>query len=130
MTRGQFVRGLIGKPYLRGAAGPDAFDCYGLVDHVWQGQFNRALPTRELAYAAKPSDWRRLQAPADGALVFMVFAGDRHVGVWLDDDGGGVLHAVEPDNWWPGDRRPAVVFETLFALRLRGYMKTRFYLPQ
>lgn len=130
MSRAAFLRSLIGKPYLRGAHGPDAFDCYGLVDCVWRGLFDRALPVREEAMKARPSDWRRLAAPADGALVFMRFAGDRHVGVYLADDGGGVLHAVEPENWRAGDRRPAVVFETLFALRLRGYFHTRFYLPR
>jgi cell wall-associated NlpC family hydrolase len=130
MSRAVFLRGLIGKPYARGSHGPEAFDCYGVVDCVWRQLFNRSLPVREEAMLARPTDWRRLKAPQDGALVFMRFAGDRHVGVYLADDGGGVLHAVEPDGWRPGDRRPAVVFDTLFALRLRGYMQTRFYLPR
>jgi cell wall-associated NlpC family hydrolase len=130
MTRAAFLRSLVGKPYKRGSHGPDSYDCFGLVDCVWRELFARSLPVREEAMHAKPSDWRRLQAPEDGALVFMRFAGDRHVGVWLSDDGGGVLHAVEPDGWKIGDRRASVVFETIFALRLRGYLQTRFYLPR
>lgn len=130
MSRATFLRSLVGLPYRRGAHGPDAVDCYGLVDLVWRELFDRSLPVREDAMRARPADWRRLTEPQDGALVFMRFAGDRHVGVYLDENDGGVLHAVEPEDWRAGDRRPAVVFETVFALRLRGYMQTRFYLPR
>lgn len=44
MSMRQLIMSVLGKPYVLGARGPDAFDCWGLVKHVLQSQDVCALP--------------------------------------------------------------------------------------
>lgn len=128
MTRAALLRSLVGKPYVRGSDGPNDFDCYGLVRLVSRDVFGRTLPGRDTLLALSNPRWRRVAIPVDGALVLMERAGEKHIGIWLGE--GGVLHAVAPPGWTPGDRRPSVVFDALTTLPLRGYSKQRFYIPR
>jgi len=43
-------------------------------------------------------DWRAIPAPVDGALVLMgrTAGAETHVGTWLAEDGGLILHNDEP----------------------------------
>lgn len=80
---------LIGRPYVWGAEGPDAFDCSGLTQYVYQ-EFGIELPRRAISQSrvGDPAG-RRLQR---GDLVFFS-TGSResvvtHVGIY---EGGGIM---------------------------------------
>ena len=73
----------LGKPYQWGAAGPEKFDCSGLVMYVYDN-LGVKLPrvTGEQAYAGVHVDREDLQP---GDLVFFRLSGSRidHVGIYL-----------------------------------------------
>lgn len=91
------LRDLTGQPYRRGARGPDAFDCWGLVLEV-RRRLARPLPPdiasleltrteiRALFHATRPDGWRRVE-PMLGAIVLAEDAA--HAGVLV---GMRVLH--------------------------------------
>lgn len=96
----------IGIPYERGAQGPDRYDCGGLVRQIQQAHFGISMPE---VIAPDYDDGLavvgliRTQAEAQGWSVatgsprhgdIVVVRRPYHVGVWLDVDGGGVLHAI------------------------------------
>lgn len=83
-----FAARLVGRPYVWGAEGPDAFDCSGLTQYVFQ-EFGVDLPRRAVDQSAFGDPTRRLQR---GDLVF--FSSDTrrslvtHVGIY---EGGGTM---------------------------------------
>jgi cell wall-associated NlpC family hydrolase len=91
------LRDLPGQPFRRGARGPDAFDCWGLVLEV-RRRLDLALPPdfasgeltrenlRDLFHAERPAGWRRIE-PALGAIVLANDA--THAGVLVSNR---VLH--------------------------------------
>lgn len=135
MYRADIVNALVGSPYRLGAAGPDAFDCYGLARHVQQALFGRDMPAFSMpgtagrtaiaaAIAAHPERgrWREIDRPADGALVTMARNScGYHLGVWLDEDGGLILHALEA---------VGVVADTVPMLEAVGWRRFRFHCPR
>jgi cell wall-associated NlpC family hydrolase len=79
----------LGKPYVWGATGPDAYDCSGLT----QGAFSasgRQLPRVASAQYAATQRVGSGQAAA-GDLVFWGGANAHHVGIYLGN--GQVVHA-------------------------------------
>jgi cell wall-associated NlpC family hydrolase len=95
----------MGKPYVWGAIGPNAFDCSGLVQFVF-GRTGRAEPrTAQQQYNA--SQHLSAQQVARGDLVFFGAPGAvYHVGIYV---GGGQMidaaHAgtkVRQEKVWPG----------------------------
>ncbi|WP_329130938.1 NlpC/P60 family protein [Streptomyces sp. NBC_01476] len=85
------ARGLVGSPYVWGAAGPHAFDCSGLMVYAYQ-QAGVSLPrtSQEQANAGTrvPLDQAR---PGD----LVIYRGDAsHVGMYVG--GGQVIHAPYP----------------------------------
>jgi hypothetical protein len=84
-----FAASLLGRPYVWGAEGPNAFDCSGLVQYVF-AEFGVDLPRRAIdqSEVGEPSG-RRLHR---GDLLF--FSSDdrrvlvTHVGIY---EGGGVM---------------------------------------
>ncbi|OYP20158.1 hypothetical protein CFC35_15960 [Streptomyces sp. FBKL.4005] len=86
-----FARAQLGKPCVWGAAGPDSYDCAGLVQAAWKSA-GVTLPrtVRELADAGAPV------APADARPGDLVFFHDdaRHVGLCTGD--GMMIHAPRP----------------------------------
>jgi cell wall-associated NlpC family hydrolase len=93
------LRDLVGVPYERGARGPAAFDCWGLVLEVrrrlqlpappdYASAQLAPLDVLALFHAEPPPGWERV-APRDGAIVLALDAG--HAGVFV---AGRVLHAV------------------------------------
>ena len=91
----ELARSRIGAPYVSGAAGPDGFDCSGLVFWVYS-QLGLEVPRstqQQLAWAA-PVEPSELQP---GDLVFFENTssssdGVSHVGIYVG--GGGVVMAV------------------------------------
>lgn len=70
---------LVGRPYRRGATGPDAFDCWGLVRTVSQARHGVDLAPLEVAAATSQA----------GALRAAIRAGG-----WCPVPGAGVAHAA------------------------------------
>lgn len=93
----------IGLPYH-----PSDFNCWHLVQQVQREQFGRELPSftvsgarlHEVAqtfhHAAERQNWHRTDKPGHGCCVLMRRTRyPIHIGVWLEIDGGGVLHNLE-----------------------------------
>jgi hypothetical protein len=75
------------------------------------------------AISAHPerSRWREIDVAADGALVTMArHVQGYHIGVWIDDDDGLIVHALEG---------LGVVASRLIELEAEGWRKFRFHLP-
>jgi cell wall-associated NlpC family hydrolase len=117
----------IGRPWADGARGPDSFDCWGLLRWVQLCHFGLTLPDlpslpderRDLYRAQMDSAaWRVIEQPVHGCGV-LLRGGDRpHVGVYLDLDGGGVLHSQEG---------VGVIFTDRTKLRRVGYPRASWY---
>ena len=65
-----YAQGQIGKPYVYGATGPDAFDCSGLVQAAWAAAGVSIPRTSEAQWAALP----HVSSPQPGDLIF--YTGD------------------------------------------------------
>ena len=99
---------LIGRPYKRGGDGPDAYDCWGMVRHVFRVHHGIEMPPVAVAddsadnvaaikRAAVASGWRPAEGePQADDIVLMRGIDGRHVGVMVAADGAlGLLHAVD-----------------------------------
>lgn len=95
----------IGMPWVAGAEGPQAWDCFSFTRHVQEKHFHCALPRLvfpdydakrqlvELYSATRGSiPWDTVLVPRHGDMV--VIRSPLHTGTWLDIDGGGTLHCV------------------------------------
>ena len=124
-VNGDYIRNLIGRPWIAGARGPEAYDCWGLFLEVQRTQFNRELPEipvdalniKEVlnAFSHHPERqrWQKVKQPTEGDAILMRQSRyPVHIGVWLDIDGGGVLHAVQ---------HAGVVYQMLTALEAHGW---------
>ena len=71
-------------------------------------------------YARKmrSGEWEIADSPAHGDGVLLRDGNDPHVGIYLDLDGGGVLHALEGKG---------VVFTALRDLNFLGFARPTFY---
>lgn len=91
------VKKFVGDPYVYGAAGPNSFDCSGLVQYsLTQLGFKNVPRTSEAQYAWVQHIGKNQLQPGD--LVFGQFPGDNqspgHVGIYIG--GGQVLNAADP----------------------------------
>ena len=122
---------LIGRPWQAGGRGPDAFDCWGMVRFCWREHFGIEVPEIPVdaadlrrvldAFRDHPERrrWRLVAEPREGDAVLMRQSRlPVHVGLWLDVDGGGVLHAA---------RTIGVAFQRPGALDLQGWRIEGFY---
>lgn len=104
----EWVNDYLNKSFEELAYGPEKFDCFGLVWHVNKHQNNTELPrfdsidyqidriNAEINSQALSADWQKVTTPQEFDCVVMRRAGEAyHVGVWLDVDGGKVLHATQ-----------------------------------
>lgn len=133
-TPAHWAARLIGKPYRRGAAGPDAFDCWGLVRYVFAQQHRVALPAVNvgagpcadqamadegaaavLLQAARASGFAPAVAAlqADDVLLMRNADGGRHIGVLISHRGTlKLLHACSGHG---------VRLQALADVRLEGF---------
>lgn len=129
----QYLAAVMGRAYE-----PAGLHCWELVRSCERIVFDRELPPVLVAPERMAElvglmqmrksypGWREVEAPAHGAVVFMTRNGHEasraacHAGVWLDLDGGGVLHTDAPHG---------VVFESLPELKARNWGDLSFYLP-
>lgn len=111
----------VGIPWEQGGTGPHAYNCWNFVRHIQRTHFGRDLPrvevkedrpigfVRQLKRHSERRHWIEVQHPLEGDCVEMG-AGKSvtHIGVWVDENGGGILHCVA----WMG-----VVFSSRFVMR-------------
>lgn len=81
----------LGKPYVFGAEGPDAFDCSGLIQRVWR-QAGVELP-RTSAEQAQAGQQIPLSDIQPGDLV-IYYSERSHIGMYVGD--GKIIHAPHP----------------------------------
>lgn len=120
----------IGTPWSATGVGPGSYHCWAFVRHVQEEQFGRALPgipnpegilsiARDFRDHPERRRWKRVKVPGEGDCVLMRQARyPIHVGVWLDVDGGGVLHCSQ---------EAGVAFQSLSSLALNGWSVEGFY---
>ena len=81
----------LGKPYVYGAAGPDAFDCSGLICYSYG--YARGRTTYAMISSLQASgDWKT--SMDELAVGDLVFPHSGHVGIYLGN--GTYLHAANP----------------------------------
>lgn len=136
-----FVREVIEKPWVAGAQGPDAYDCWGLVRAAQLRLAGRDLPIIN----ADPADLRQVlrlikdhplndvwvEVPKPQHLDVVELASSnhpRHLGVWLALDDGGVLHGCEQYNadGTTNGEKPGITFDGLLSLQVQGWSQFRF----
>jgi hypothetical protein len=97
----------IGAPYRYGGAGPDAFDCSGLVAYAHR-QVGIAVPRTAAEQFAQATPVKRGQL-RPGDLVFFHLSGRKvgHVGIYVGDDrfvhapqSGGRVHIANLEDEW------------------------------
>lgn len=121
----------IGLPWRAGARGPQAYDCWGLFLAIQRAHFGRQLPEipvdatdlRAIAGTFKSHPerqrWAFVTAPSTGdAVLLRQSRYPIHVGIWLEADGGGVLHCV---------KESGVVYQKIPELLLHGWRVEGFY---
>lgn len=99
----------IGRPWRAYASGPDAYDCWGLVQQVLSEMHGCEVPRFETVPVddkrafhdafikeAASGRWVRVPDPQDGCVVMMargrIF---HHVGIFTRLNGGRILHCAE-----------------------------------
>jgi hypothetical protein len=95
----------IGIPWVAGAQGPDAFDCMAFFRYIQEKHFGIEVPSviapdYEDATALvdlmtnhpERQRWIAVNKPEHGSAALV--RRPMHIGVWIDVDGGGVLHCV------------------------------------
>lgn len=122
------VNDIVGTPYGEGSFGPDSFNCWGLLHYVQRHYFYRILPVVPIGNAdecaaifgenVRAGSWERLAKPEHGCGALMREGVEPHVGVYLDCDGGGILHSV---------RGAGVIWTPAHLLQKAGYGKTSYY---
>lgn len=121
----------IGRPWVNGGQGPDSFDCWGFFRFIQREKFGIDVPmididadhTRAVLSAFSSHDelkmWHPVTMPGEGDAVLMRHSKyPSHIGLYIDVDGGGVLHCV---------RGEGIVFSNLTALKLTGWARLEFY---
>lgn len=98
----------MGKPWVSGAQGPEAYDCWGLVRAVQREQYGLNLPIVQIdatdtsaikaAFHHHPEfvHWEQVQDPQEGDCVITKSSPDHaeHIGVWINVGSGRVLQCV------------------------------------
>lgn len=136
-NREEFLDDLIGRPWIRNARGPEAYDCYYLTAHVQKEVFGRDFPTLEIpndpsfkwiarAIQAQQealfNEWKEVEQAklSDGALVLMGSSHRvAHLGTYFSAERA-ILHVDRPDG---------VMFQEIVTLHQYGWHNMRFYQP-
>lgn len=116
----------IGEPWVAGE-----HDCWAFFRRVQADRFGRAVPAidvnahslmacaRAVADNPERANWLPVSSPVEGDAVLMAHSRyPSHVGLWVDVDGGGVLHCVEG---------AGVIFQTIKNLKACGWGHVEFY---
>ena len=83
----------IGKAWAAGGRGPMAYDCFGLISAIYSDVFGIDI--------LNPSDitetFQSVESPSSMCIVGMRTISASHVGLWMESDRGGILHAIHPN---------------------------------
>lgn len=123
------VASYVGMPYSEtDPFGPDSFNCWGLMRWIQLYEFGRELPTITIgdidATVKAHSDsletgvYRLVDSPMHGDCVLLRGGNNPHVGVWLEIDGGGVIHS---------QTSIGVIWTPLHRLNQLGYSRRVYY---
>lgn len=116
-------------PYEAGAQGPGSYDCMGFFRMIQRDHFGIAVPPvlveessdirviRDLFNRGEYGVWHAQKKPVHGDMV--IVSRPLHIGVWLDIDGGGVMHCVRGDI--------GVIFTKDCAWGVSGFGRREFY---
>lgn len=127
----------VGKPWARGARGPDAYDCLGALLAFYRAYHGTVMLDDAAQYGTtadaiqaiehERSRWTQLARPAPGAVVVM---GRRrvpsHVGFVIADDCLRCLHCLQPATGKTGSLS-GVVSQRLMELPLYGWGLVQYY---
>ena len=130
----------LGKPWTVDGMGPDAFNCWGLCVWIQKHHFNRECPTYDLCNprdttlvahkmetAASSPKWMRLKKATHGCIVAMGHSKHiHHVGIYLDVDGGMVLHSQSGKD--EKLNRRGVQAQPFHSLVSHGWRRIEFYI--
>ncbi|QDB70859.1 hypothetical protein [Pseudomonas virus PBPA162] len=118
----------IGMAYRAGADGPDEWDCWHFLQHCMRTYFGKQLPFAPIGdrvgckavYDGQVAagKWRLVSEPQHGDAVRMRDGDWPHVGLYLDIDGGKVLHCCEDFG---------VIATSPSVLRNMGFGRLKFY---
>ena len=118
----------LGLPYTKTGFGPDSYNCWGLLIHIQKTYFNTEMPLAPLGdevaclnlFKTKTEcgEWIQTKEPKHGDCVLLKGGRNPHVGIYLDFDGGGVLHSLEG---------MGVIYSRLRELNHQGFGRTKFY---
>lgn len=86
-----FARGLVGKAYVFGATGPNAFDCSGLILYIYR-QFGIHLPRTSQSQAYYGTRISKSQLSPGDLVFFNTYSSLSHVGVYIGN--GQMVHAA------------------------------------
>lgn len=113
----------IGHSWVKGGNGPDVWNCWNFVRHIQKTHFGIVMPevnadedstlsfVREFSRNAEHEFWSELATPQEGDCVEMGTGKTiTHIGVWVEADGGGVLHC---------QRGAGVVYTAAHLLRVQ-----------
>jgi len=122
------VEAYLGIPYKEGSFGPDSYNCWGLLHHIQKTYFNTDLPIAPIGDAERcqrmfkdrveAKVWAIVENPVHGDGALMRPGKNPHVGIYLDFDGGGILHALEGIG---------VVFTPCVDLNYHGFGRVKYY---
>lgn len=106
----------------------DGFNCWGLLRYIQSRYYNRHLPAAAIgnadacllmhASALHTGVYSQVSTPEDGDCVLLRAGTNPHVGVYLSNDGGGVLHSVAG---------MGVIWTPIHDLNRFGYARRIFY---
>lgn len=126
------INSLIGLPYKVGTEGPNFYDCWGLAKKVQKELFSREMPSikdspdtlRGLMTFVKDNHARKQWVvsenfPVHGQLVELSKSSNPfHIGVYLEYDGGGILHCLE---------KVGVCYDRIKLMQVTGWRKMVFH---
>lgn len=121
--------GYIGIPWEAGAQGPNSYDCMAFFRFIQKEAFNIEVPLiiapdyDDQMYIAdmfsnnpERKKWIKIPKQEHGCAVLV--HRPMHIGVWLDIDGGGVLHCT---------RGIGVIFTTDGSWALSGFGRKEYF---
>jgi len=102
MEREIKIADLVGKPYCKGAAGPDAWGCSALAAEMVRRATGAEIPKNDIIHRAPllgggtTNGWKRISSPEPGSLVVMAYPVPgifSHLGVVIAGDR--FIHVIE-----------------------------------
>ncbi|WBA79542.1 NlpC/P60 family protein [Endozoicomonas sp. GU-1] len=121
-----WINNYIGLPWINGSQ-----DCWWLVRQVYKDQLDIDLPQivvdannlkaviKSMTQHPALSDWQPIEKPEHLCLTFFSNRSNpTHVGVYLDHNGGRILHTF---------KRAGCVLQSLTDIRLTGWTNPQYY---